>query len=636
MSGNAAEGANQTLDAHVEEEIAACLNLQNPRSFFLFAGAGSGKTRSLVNALRYVRSQFGTKLRLRGQRIAVITYTNAACDEIVQRIEFDSLFQVSTIHSFAWQLIGNFNADIRNWLKKSLQAEVADLRELESKGRPGTKASITRLAQIESKTERLSRLEGIRVFVYSPNGDNRETNSLNHSEVIAIAASFLSEKPLMQSILINRYPFLFIDEGQDTNRHLVDAFFNVEAKHRGRFCLGFFGDTMQRIYNDGKEKIEAGLPAEWQKPVKKLNYRCPKRIVRLIDRIRKDVDGQRQEAISTATEGWVRLFVLPANTANKPAVEESARRCMAELTSDPEWNERDHCKILTLEHHMAAKRMGFQDLFDALYEVEDFRTGLLNGTLPATRLFANTILAVVKAHQAGDRFAIAKVVRESSPMLSETALRENAEPRGQLRAAKEAVDQLMALWDGEEPTCGAVLKSVAATGLFVIPDSLKPLLALNQIKVPAGEGDAPNETDQLPDRMKALERFLETPFSQVANYARYISDDAPYDTHQGVKGREFERVMVVMDPAETRGFMFDYEKLFGAKQLSATDIKNQQEGKDTSLDRTRRLFYVTCSRAQRSLAIVAYSEAPQMVKQSMIANEWFDADEIVTFLPAAE
>ncbi len=136
--------------------------------------------------------------------------------------------------------------------------------------------------------------------------------------------------------------------------------------------------------------------------------------------------------------------------------------------------------------------------------------------------------------------------------------------------------------------------------------------------------------------MKALERFLETPFSQVANYARYISDDAPYDTHQGVKGREFERVMVVMDPAETRGFMFDYEKLFGAKQLSATDIKNQQEGKDTSLDRTRRLFYVTCSRAQRSLAIVAYSEAPQMVKQSMIANEWFDADEIVTFLPAAE
>lgn len=39
----------------VDEEIYSCLDLDNPKSFFLFAGAGSGKTRSLVEALRRFR-----------------------------------------------------------------------------------------------------------------------------------------------------------------------------------------------------------------------------------------------------------------------------------------------------------------------------------------------------------------------------------------------------------------------------------------------------------------------------------------------------------------------------------------------------------------------------------------------------
>src|SRR4051794_38974271 len=95
MTGVVAEDSNRALDDHVEREIAACLDLNKPKSFFLFAGAGSGKTRSLINALKHLRKHYGTKLRFGGQRIAVITYTNAACDEIVQRLEFDPLIQVS-------------------------------------------------------------------------------------------------------------------------------------------------------------------------------------------------------------------------------------------------------------------------------------------------------------------------------------------------------------------------------------------------------------------------------------------------------------------------------------------------------------------------------------------------------------
>src|SRR4051812_25429725 len=89
------------LDDHVDDEITSCLRLDKPRSFFLFAGAGSGKTRSLVNALHHVRESLGPTLRLRKQRVAVVTYTKAARDEIIRRTEFDSIIAVSTIHAFA-------------------------------------------------------------------------------------------------------------------------------------------------------------------------------------------------------------------------------------------------------------------------------------------------------------------------------------------------------------------------------------------------------------------------------------------------------------------------------------------------------------------------------------------------------
>lgn len=137
--------APSNFDDHVDDEIAACLDLENPRSFFLFAGAGSGKTRSLVSALTKLRSTVGPQIRLHDQRIGVITYTNAACDEIKRRLDYDPLVEVSTIHSFVWSLIKGFDNDIRAWLRVALQADIQELEDLEVRGRAGTKASADRL-----------------------------------------------------------------------------------------------------------------------------------------------------------------------------------------------------------------------------------------------------------------------------------------------------------------------------------------------------------------------------------------------------------------------------------------------------------------------------------------------------------
>src|SRR3546814_17198741 len=92
------------FDAEADEVILGCLNMEKPKSFFLYAGAGSGKTRSLVEAIRTVCKDQGRRLSLSGQQIGVVTYTNAACDEIKQRLEFDPRVEVSTLNAFACSL----------------------------------------------------------------------------------------------------------------------------------------------------------------------------------------------------------------------------------------------------------------------------------------------------------------------------------------------------------------------------------------------------------------------------------------------------------------------------------------------------------------------------------------------------
>src|SRR5665811_1638099 len=92
---------DNNIDNYVDEVIYDCLKLNSPKSFFLFAGAGSGKTRSLVNVLERFEQEYGKQFKLERKKVATITYTNAAADEITHRLKNSSIFHVSTIHSFA-------------------------------------------------------------------------------------------------------------------------------------------------------------------------------------------------------------------------------------------------------------------------------------------------------------------------------------------------------------------------------------------------------------------------------------------------------------------------------------------------------------------------------------------------------
>lgn len=624
------------FDAEADETIVSCLNLKKPRSFFLYAGAGSGKTRSLVEAVRKVCREQSRRLSLSGQRIGIVTYTNAACDEIKQRLEFDPCVEVSTIHAFAWSLIGGYDRDIQQWIAAKLLRDVTELEEAQARGRAGSKAAADRARSIESKLRRHAGLHAITRFVYSPTGDNRTRDALSHAEVIAMTADFLASKPGLRRLLVTRFPILLIDESQDTSRMIMDALLDVEAAHRDVFCLGLFGDVMQRIYADGKDRLAEAIPETWARPRKRMNHRCPTRVVELINRIRHDADHEQQVPRSDAGAGIVRLFVVPQATVEKSAVEAAIAAKMAEITGDRNWAaQSETIKTLALEHLMSARRFGFEAFFEPLYSVERIRTSFLQGSGAGIGLFTREILPLMTALRASDPFAAAAIVRRTSPLLERRVLEDAGDNQADiLGEAKAACSGLFALVSADEaPSALTVLRYVAKTRLFTIPDVLAPYTAADDVAPkddPGGGGAEAGEEEEI-DRESELggwRQALEAPFEQIERYDRYVRGVSQFDTHQGVKGREFPRVMVVVSDDEARGFMFAYDKLFGAKEKSQADLDNEAAGKETSVDRTRRLFYVTCSRAEESLAVVYYAADPAYARNGIVKQGWFTPDEI--------
>jgi DNA helicase-2/ATP-dependent DNA helicase PcrA len=597
---------NNDIDIHVDNEIYECINPDSPKSFFLFAGAGSGKTRTLINVLSRFKQHYGTNFKFRNKKIAIITYTNAAADEITRRLENSSIFSVSTIHSFSWELIRNFIPDIKTWINNNLIGEIAELEEQQSKSRDlNNKTSIGRAKKIESKRERLDSLNKIQKFIYNPNGDNITKDSLNHSEVISIAADFIKSKTLFKLILLNKFPVILIDESQDTKKELIDALFELQSQYKEKLSLGLFGDIMQRIYADGKENLGIGLPGDWIQPAKKMNHRSKSRIIDLINKIRSEIDGQEQLPRIENTGGIVRLFAV-SRAKNKPEVEKFICQKMKEFTNDDKWeNDDTDVMTLTLEHHMAARRMGFSTFFDPLYAVDKIKTSLLDGTSTSINLFSKMVLPLYQAHIKNNKFEIANVIKKHSELINKQTLLKEVNKLSIFHLTNEKVIE---------------------TKLFKIPSTLKLVLAIKGTEVT--ENDEEEDLDKDDDILGAWEVALAAKFSDIIEYSKYINEESAFGTHQGVKGLEFERVMVIIDDEESRGFMFSYDKLFGMKPLTSTDQKNIDEGKETGIDRTLRLFYVACSRAKESLAIVSYTDLPEELKKNVVKYGWFSDKEV--------
>lgn len=633
-------------DGSIDEAIQECLSLGSGESFITFAGAGSGKTYSLKEALEFLQKKHPTDFVRQGRQIAVVTFTNNAADEIKDRIKQNAIFAVSTIHSFCWSVIDGFNEDIRKWYLEKIPNDLADLVDKERNGRAG-KASDARKKAIVRLKEKIKWLAEPRTFVYDPNGVNSSQNALSHDEVLKLFSHFVTVKPMMSEVIVNKFPYIFIDESQDTNKDVVNAFFELRNANSDKVIIGLFGDTMQRIFVGGESELGKTKPSEWKTFDKKMNHRSVRRIVGLGNQIRSEDDGRKQYARDGAEEGYVRYFLLPHGVSGKDAVEARIRETMAEITGDAEWvnTESEETAILLLEHKMAGYRLGFDDLWNKLSKSDKIKDRIPKGENTELNFFSSVVFPLAEASQKGRRAELMSILRENKSPLLEASVLEAAkdDPLVRARFAEHALRDVISK---EKVSFRDVLKVLAKHNLLKIPAKLQSFVVTfeqnEEIKVMLGEDwaesmdfseiELESDSEGGGDReLDAWAEALETDFFQIRNYKDYIDGNSIFRTHQGVKGNEFERVMVVMDDEEAGGFLFSYEQYFGVKKLSASSQKKREMREETGLDRTRRLFYVISTRAKHSLAHVIYTSDIAKVRDNLLEKRFARENEIIEF-----
>ncbi len=292
-------------------------------------------------------------------------------------------------------------------------------------------------------------------------------------------------------------------------------------------------------------------------------------------------------------------------------------------------------KLLVIVHIMAAKRLGFGDLYAALNDnaPEKFKNGFLDGTAWPVRPFINFVLPLVSASKKGCEFEAIQVLRNQSPLLARANLSgiNVAERLGELRRFTENLQQMMELESGA--TNADVLLHIHKSRVIVLdPRVLSYLNLPAQVKAEKGDNDEAAEDDddgeELTKEVSAMDAFLACPASQFWGYYKYVNDDSPFSTQQGIKGAEFERVLVILDDNEGTHVQFSYDKYLGIKALSDSDELNRREGKETAVERTRRLFYVCCTRAMKDLIVVLFTADVAVAQRQITALGLFPANAI--------
>src|SRR5690554_3224026 len=258
------------------------------RSFVLEAGAGAGKTYALIQTINYLIETQGKSLTLNNQKIVCITYTNVAKNEIIERLENNPLVLVSTIHEFLWDCIKLFNKQL------IIEFDAINTIKHEEKPENFTLGLAGRIASVDYSDRAYS---------------DFEKGTVGHDDFITLSKRMFQNYQLLTSILASKYPYLLVDEYQDTALETIQALLDsLLNQHYETVVVGFFGDSHQKIYDTGIGSLQEYVISGAIDIIKKEeNYRSSKAVIDLLNNIRTNIEQKTPDEIETV-EGSVKFY----------------------------------------------------------------------------------------------------------------------------------------------------------------------------------------------------------------------------------------------------------------------------------------------------------------------------------------
>lgn len=542
-------------------------------SFRLEAGAGAGKTYSLVAALKRLIAERGPALIRAGQKVACITYTEVARNEIAQEIEDHPAILVNTIHGFSWAFLRQFQKALRD-----LVGEMEDRKEkVEQGGGIGSKPVDYDLGFFGVDMDRVT---------------------LSHDDIPEMMAKLL-QKEKFRRILTQQFPVIFIDEYQDTHRQFMEAITEHFLKPATGPLVGLFGDHWQTIYRSEYELAEYPI----KEIAKGSNFRSVPAVVDVLNKLRPEL---HQAVHDPEAKGEARFFHTNAYKGQRtndrhskedlpPDLARCTRENLMQRLQAEGWD-MSRTKVLMLTHNVLAAEQGYPNLAEVFSGRNDL---FVKKEDPTIKFFAEVVEPICAAYGAsryGDMFR----AFGSGPAIAKH------EDKACWRRDMDALQKLRA-----EGTVGQVIDHLKVTRRPSPPDRVlrrdEELIALNG--------------DPIPEDASALMRYSklrDIPYGEVVEVIKFIEKQTAFATQHSVKGSEFENVLVVLGGGWNH---YNWPQLLELIETNALNEKNTK-----GFYRARNLFYVSISRPMTRLAVLATQSMPDTALAAV--NRLFGHDNI--------
>ena len=234
-----------------EQQLQAVQAVEGP--VIVFAGAGTGKTRTLTSRIAYMISEKNINPR----NILAITFTKKATNEMRERIatmcgDDARYLTISTIHSLCARILrqtitklgysSNFEIiddDDANKLISELYKELDLSRKYFS---PKAAYNI-----ISSYKNGIGELNGVPKQIYEHYQKRlKENNQVDFDDLLVLTEEIFTGFPDVLEHFQNKYQYILVDEFQDTNIVQYNIIKLLASKHQNIFVVG---DDDQSIYS---------------------------------------------------------------------------------------------------------------------------------------------------------------------------------------------------------------------------------------------------------------------------------------------------------------------------------------------------------------------------------------------------
>ncbi|CAM3057359.1 UvrD-helicase domain-containing protein [Enterococcus faecalis] len=617
--------ASRTIELEVQQAIEC---IEQGKNFILTGGAGSGKTYSLISLIEEVGEKYPSK------SIVCITYTNNAVAEIRNRITNDKLY-VSTIHEFVWSIIAKYQKEIKNTLVELINDES------QMKFKAPRDFEENQMITIDYFSE--NKIVYDEYYSLRSDADSK----VSHDHILILAEKIFEKFPKICGILKDVANFIFVDEYQDTDPLIKNILLTHINQSTKKNIVGFFGDSMQAIYDNGLGEI---IDDKLTYINKFQNRRNPESVICLANKIRNDdieqTPSNDPKAPNIENNNVIKGSIKFLYTENINITDNYRD---LEYFNDWDFTNSEKTKELWLVHKSNAKMAGFTKLFelynsDLIIElINRIRKKISTGALEINNKTFENIAEEANIEVRGRGYLLENIKKDSDYLEAFSLIKnENWEEVNNFKINKDSLlsykfngligsheaksqrDRILRHLDSiyelielyENGKYNDFLRRIKRSVLsfhdkVTIKEEMNELLdstlTINQVvekakktfnlKNESFDDFIENQGSYLWMRIKML------PFSEYVYSIKYQKEYLPFATQHSIKGSEFDNVLVILDNGKWN--KYNFEKMF--KNFNSDD---------SVVKRTKKLFYVCCTRPKKNLVVLMPSVDVNVVEKA--------------------